>query len=64
MTDQDPKIIVTIPSDEKIVKLINITAKFVAADGEAFEQVINTRLFNFIACYFIIITPVEEKPKS
>lgn len=41
MTDQDPKIIVTFPSNEKIVKLINVTAKFVAADGEAFEQVMS-----------------------
>ena len=39
MSDSDPKIIVELPNDRKIVELINITAKYVAVDGEAFEQV-------------------------
>jgi hypothetical protein len=39
MTESDPKIEVRIPEDEDMRLRIDTMAKFVAADGEAFEQV-------------------------
>jgi hypothetical protein len=39
MSDSDKKIIVHLPEDKKILELIDITAKYVSVDGEAFEQV-------------------------
>lgn len=35
-----PKIIVKIPADAKMLARINLMAKFVATDGEAFDQVL------------------------
>ena len=39
MTENDKKIIVIPPKDLKIRSIIDLTAKFVAIDGDAFEQV-------------------------
>jgi hypothetical protein len=39
MRDEDPRIEIRIPSDQQLVDLINLMAKFVASDGEAFEKV-------------------------
>ena len=40
MKEGDAKIIVKIPEDRSIRDLIDRTAQFVAADGDAFEQVL------------------------
>jgi RNA recognition motif-containing protein len=39
MDINDIGINIEIPKDKKLLAIINLTAKFVAADGEAFEQV-------------------------
>ena len=44
MTQNDAKIVVVIPRDNEIRQLIDLTAKFVAIDGDPFEQV------NFAVC--------------
>jgi hypothetical protein len=39
MTEQDSKIQVRVPQDRDLRRKIDSMAKFVATDGEAFEQV-------------------------
>jgi len=39
MVEGDDCIVITIPDDKKIQNLIDLTAKFVAADGDCFEKV-------------------------
>jgi len=41
--DNDPKVVVSIPSDSKIKRIIDETAKFVADNGDKFEQIIKRR---------------------
>lgn len=53
MTDADPKVLVRVPQDEKMLKLINLTAKYVSADGESIEQVsaVSMLLLNYTGCF-------------
>lgn len=39
MTVSDPRIVVTVPQDPRTRQIIDLMAKFVAADGDAFERV-------------------------
>ena len=39
MRDTDPKVTITMPADERVRGVIDLMAKFVAADGQSFEQV-------------------------
>lgn len=41
MKESDPRITVVVPQDPRIRRLIDLTAKFVAVDGESFEKVNN-----------------------
>ena len=41
MTASDPKVIVKAPAVHGVRRTIDLVAKFVATDGEAFEQVWN-----------------------
>ena len=38
-TDEDPRVDVIVPEDSRRKEVIDLLAKFVATDGEAFEQV-------------------------
>lgn len=57
MDANDISINIEIPQDRKLLAIINLTAKFVAADGEAFEQVLqyNIILLTLKLIYFINI---------
>jgi hypothetical protein len=43
-SEGEPSIEVLLPQDPRMIQLINMTAKFVATDGESIEQVFHSSL--------------------
>lgn len=57
MTENDAKIVVIVPQDRAVRELIDLTAKFVAIDGDPFEQV--SSMVYHVGCP-VCVSPDED----